>query len=414
MNARLSLFIGILAHDRLLDVDARVAHAIASLFDDALYGHPDHFLELTQDEVGLLANVSRQRANGALQVLQSHGLIRLDRWRPSGARHRGTSALRRFDASCRATDGRIALVPSHRLCAKTPPEGRPRIAETCRSDRPPLSGVPDARPPAAAALAALALTWSAAVAAQGTSAPIKIGLMLPYSGTYAGARQRDRERLQALRPGAGRQARRARDPVLQGRRRVRAAEGDRQRQQADQARQRRRPRRHRALGRRAGDGQGGQGQQHAARHPERRRRRDHRADVRRQHRAQLVLELAAGLRDGRRRRPEGRQAGDDDHLELRRRRRVDQGLHRRPREERRQGRSRTSTCRSRTSSSRRCSPRSRRRSPTRSTPSSPAAAPSSSSRTTPRPASTRRSRSTARASSPTARSRRRARRRRTC
>ena len=95
------------------------------------------------------------------------------------------------------------------------------------------------------------------------------------------ARQRDRERLQALRPGAGRQARRARDPVLQGRRRVRAAEGDRQRQQADQARQRRRPRRHRALGRRAGDGQGGQGQQHAARHPERRRRRDHRADVRR-------------------------------------------------------------------------------------------------------------------------------------
>ena len=153
------------------------------------------------------------------------------------------------------------------------------------------------------------------------SGPIKVGLMLPYSGTYAGARQRDRERLQALRPGAGRQARRARDPVLQGRRRVGAVEGDRQRQQADQARQRRRARRHGALGRRAGDGQGGQGQQHAARHPERRRRRDHRADVRRQHRAQLVLELAAGLRDGRGRGAEGRQAGDDDHLELRRRRR---------------------------------------------------------------------------------------------
>ena len=49
-----------------------------------------------------------------------------------------------------------------------------------------------------------------------------------------------------------------------------------------------------------------------------------------EHRAQLVLELAAGLRDGRRRRPEGRQAGDDDHLELRRRRRVGEGLHRRP------------------------------------------------------------------------------------
>ena len=49
-----------------------------------------------------------------------------------------------------------------------------------------------------------------------------------------------------------------------------------------------------------------------------------------------------------------------------------------------------------------------------STPSSPAAARSSSSRTTPPRASTRRSRSTARASSPTARSRRRALRRRAC
>ena len=72
-------------------------------------------------------------------------------------------------------------------------------------------------------------------------------------------------------------------------------------------------------------------------HPERRRRRDHRPDVRRQHRAQLVLELAAGLRDGRGRGAEGRQAGDDDHLELRRRRRIDQGLHRGLREGRRQG-----------------------------------------------------------------------------
>ena len=45
---------------------------------------------------------------------------------------------------------------------------------------------------------------------------------------------------QPVRAGAGRQARRARDRVLQGRRRVRAVEGRRQRQQADQARQRRR------------------------------------------------------------------------------------------------------------------------------------------------------------------------------
>ena len=51
---------------------------------------------------------------------------------------------------------------------------------------------------------------------------------------------------------------------------------------------------------------------------------------------------------------EGRQAGDDDHLELRGRRRVDEGLHRRPREGRRQGRQGPERCRFRTSSSRRC------------------------------------------------------------
>ena len=135
------------------------------------------------------------------------------------------------------------------------------------------------------------------------------------------ARQHDRERLQALRAGARRQARRARDPVLQGRRRVGAFQGHRQRQQADQARQRRRAGRHRAFGRRARDGQGGQGQQHAADHPERRRRRDHRPDVRHEHRAQFVLELAARLCDGQGRGREGQQARDHDHLELRGRRR---------------------------------------------------------------------------------------------
>ena len=38
--------------------------------------------------------------------------------------------------------------------------------------------------------------------------------------------------------------------------------------------------------------------EHAADHPERRRRRGHRPDVRAEHLPQLVLELAAGLRDG--------------------------------------------------------------------------------------------------------------------
>jgi hypothetical protein len=82
-----------------------------------------------------------------------------------------------------------------------------------------------------------------------------------------------RERLQALRRRAGRQARRPRDRVRQGRRRERPVQGHRQRQQADQARQRRRARRHRALGRGAGHGPRGQGKRHPADRAQRRRRR---------------------------------------------------------------------------------------------------------------------------------------------
>ena len=138
------------------------------------------------------------------------------------------------------------------------------------------------------------------------------------------------------------------------------------------------------------------------------------ADVRRQHRPQLVLELAAGLRDGRRRRAEGREAGDDPDLELRRRRRVGQGLHRRPREGRRQGRQGAEPAvperrvpgaadRDRGAEARRgvLVLRRRRRGQVRQG-------------LRRGRASTRRSRSTARASSPTARSKRRAPRRRAC
>lgn len=78
LNARLSLFIGILEHDRLLDTDARVAHALASLFHAELYARAPRMLALRQGEIALLANVSRQRANVALQRLARLGLIRLE------------------------------------------------------------------------------------------------------------------------------------------------------------------------------------------------------------------------------------------------------------------------------------------------------------------------------------------------
>lgn len=78
LNARLSLFIGLLEFDRLLGPDARVARCLASLFDPDLYPHTGSYVQLGQEEIGLLAAVSRQRANQALHQLESEGLLRVE------------------------------------------------------------------------------------------------------------------------------------------------------------------------------------------------------------------------------------------------------------------------------------------------------------------------------------------------
>lgn len=78
LNARLSLFIGLVEFDRLLGPDARVARCLASLFDADLYPNAGLTVPLSQDEIGLLAAVSRQRTNQALHALAQAGLLRLD------------------------------------------------------------------------------------------------------------------------------------------------------------------------------------------------------------------------------------------------------------------------------------------------------------------------------------------------
>lgn len=78
MNARLSLFIGLLEYDRLLSTDARVARCIATLFNPDLYPEPTPFVDLKQHELGLLSGVSRQRVNTALRTLHNQGLIRIE------------------------------------------------------------------------------------------------------------------------------------------------------------------------------------------------------------------------------------------------------------------------------------------------------------------------------------------------
>lgn len=78
LNARLSLFVGLVEYDRLLGPDARVARCLASLFDPDLYPRAGNFVRLSQEEIGLLSAVSRQRANEALHELERAGLLRVE------------------------------------------------------------------------------------------------------------------------------------------------------------------------------------------------------------------------------------------------------------------------------------------------------------------------------------------------
>jgi len=78
VNARLSHFMGLIENDRLLGPDARVARCLASLFDPDLYPRASRFVHLSQEEIGLLAALSRQRANESLHRLQRDGLLRVE------------------------------------------------------------------------------------------------------------------------------------------------------------------------------------------------------------------------------------------------------------------------------------------------------------------------------------------------
>jgi CRP/FNR family transcriptional regulator, cyclic AMP receptor protein len=93
MNARLSVFIGMLEYDRLLSTDARVARCLATLFNTDLYPQPRAFVDLRQQEIALLSGISRQRVNVALRALQASGLIRVE---PRGLTVLDLDGLRNF------------------------------------------------------------------------------------------------------------------------------------------------------------------------------------------------------------------------------------------------------------------------------------------------------------------------------
>ncbi len=78
LNERVGQFIGRAEHDRLLNADARVARCLAELFNPLLYPGLKQRLAITQEEMGYLARVSRQRANQALKKLESEKLLQVE------------------------------------------------------------------------------------------------------------------------------------------------------------------------------------------------------------------------------------------------------------------------------------------------------------------------------------------------
>jgi len=79
LNERMGQFIAMIEHDRIHDPIARVARNLAWLFNPVLYPEVGTHIDISQEELALLAGVSRQVANRALQVLEDAGLLRLER-----------------------------------------------------------------------------------------------------------------------------------------------------------------------------------------------------------------------------------------------------------------------------------------------------------------------------------------------
>src|SRR5690554_2935212 len=78
LNERVGQFVGKAESDRLLDPEARVARCLLELVNPLLYAGRPMRLDITQEEIGYLARISRQRTNQALRALESAELVRVE------------------------------------------------------------------------------------------------------------------------------------------------------------------------------------------------------------------------------------------------------------------------------------------------------------------------------------------------
>ena len=76
-NERMGQFIATIEYDRILGPRARVARNLSWLFNPVLYPGTAGYIEINQEELGLLAGVSRPVANKSLQELEAEGLIKV-------------------------------------------------------------------------------------------------------------------------------------------------------------------------------------------------------------------------------------------------------------------------------------------------------------------------------------------------
>jgi CRP-like cAMP-binding protein len=78
LNERLGQFIGQVEHDRLHGPEARLARSLAGLFNPVLYPGIGPTLPVSQEELGQLVGLSRQRVNQALKRLEAEGLLTVE------------------------------------------------------------------------------------------------------------------------------------------------------------------------------------------------------------------------------------------------------------------------------------------------------------------------------------------------
>jgi CRP/FNR family cyclic AMP-dependent transcriptional regulator len=96
LNERLGQFIAAREIDRMSDPEVRVARGLAALFHPVLYPGVGNLLRITQQELGYLVGLSRQRVNQALHTLQASRMIRVEY---GGVRVLDLEGMRRYTRS---------------------------------------------------------------------------------------------------------------------------------------------------------------------------------------------------------------------------------------------------------------------------------------------------------------------------